>query len=169
MGTSVGLAAYGLHTRLLVAVGGTISGYPMPQTVMGKQLLSANGWQATDKYWKLPQVWQATQTEFWLPRQVPDFAVKPELQIVQFEQARSDVTVGAVVWYWRKEQSESDWQTRLLVSVGAAIWNCVDEQDGVTAEQTRSDVAVGAAVWYVEPATQAVHGVHVLWPLDGWN
>ena len=73
---------------------------------------------------------------------------------------RSEVAVGATVWYSVSGLHVLTFvHPRLLVSVGTVVSNWLLKQTD-TGEHTRLLEAVGAVVWYDVPSTQAVTGEH---------
>ena len=63
---------------------------------------------------------------------------------------RSEVVLGAAVWYWDPEQLRMPLQVRSLVSVAAMLSHSAPAVHVARSAQARSVVVVGAAVCHCE-------------------
>ena len=82
------------------------------------------------------------------------------LHVVWSLHERSDVCVLATVCHCVALHSVSAVQARSLVTVGAVLWNWLSWSHVTSAAHVRSEVSVGAAVWYSVLAEHALMAVH---------
>jgi hypothetical protein len=78
---------------------------------------------------------------------------------LRYWQTRSDVFVGAEIWYSSDEHERSCRQMRSEVAVGPRNSNCEDTAQVDSGRQVRSDVCVGGCRWYWL-LSQTVMGKH---------